>query len=93
MCFADAPTDRSRWLMLPQQINAYYHPNLNEIVFPAAILQVRAHSHLCEASGHSSLARCRRDTHAHPGKAPSTQSQRCACVSGEGWASERRKAG
>ena len=26
--------------MLPQQINAYYHPNLNEIVFPAAILQV-----------------------------------------------------
>lgn len=25
--------------MLPQQINAYYHPNLNEIVFPAAILQ------------------------------------------------------
>jgi len=39
MAFADAPTDRSRWLMLPQQINAYYHPNLNEIVFPAAILQ------------------------------------------------------
>ncbi|KAL1523279.1 hypothetical protein AB1Y20_018229 [Prymnesium parvum] len=39
MGFADAPTDRSRWLMLPQQINAYYHPNLNEIVFPAAILQ------------------------------------------------------
>jgi predicted metalloendopeptidase len=26
--YADAPTDRSRWLMLPQQINAYYHPNL-----------------------------------------------------------------
>ncbi len=26
---------------MPQQINAYYHPNLNEIVFPAAILQVR----------------------------------------------------
>lgn len=39
MGFADAPTDKSRWLMLPQQINAYYHPNLNEIVFPAAILQ------------------------------------------------------
>jgi len=39
MAFADAPTDRTRWLMLPQQINAYYHPNLNEIVFPAAILQ------------------------------------------------------
>ena len=40
MGFADAATDKTRWLMLPQQINAYYHPNLNEIVFPAAILQV-----------------------------------------------------
>jgi len=39
MGFADAATDKTRWLMLPQQINAYYHPNLNEIVFPAAILQ------------------------------------------------------
>lgn len=39
MGYADAPTDRTRWLMLPQEINAYYHPNLNEIVFPAAILQ------------------------------------------------------
>ena len=39
MSFADAPTDKTRWLMLPQQVNAYYHPNLNEIVFPAAILQ------------------------------------------------------
>ena len=25
--------------MTPQTINAYYHPSLNEIVFPAAILQ------------------------------------------------------
>jgi putative endopeptidase len=39
MAFADAPTDKSKWEMLPQEINAYYHPNLNEIVFPAAILQ------------------------------------------------------
>ena len=39
MGYANAQTDRKRWLMLPQQINAYYHPNLNEIVFPAAILQ------------------------------------------------------
>ena len=31
----DAPTDRTRWFMTPQTINAYYHPNLNEIVFPA----------------------------------------------------------
>jgi len=32
-------TDRSRWFMTPQTVNAYYHPSLNEIVFPAAILQ------------------------------------------------------
>ena len=33
------PTNRSKWLMPCQMINAYYHPMLNEIVFPAAILQ------------------------------------------------------
>jgi len=32
-------TDRTEWGMPPQQVNAYYSPNLNEIVFPAAILQ------------------------------------------------------
>ena len=31
--------DKQKWEMLPHQINAYYHPELNEIVFPAAILQ------------------------------------------------------
>ena len=31
--------DRDEWLMTPQTVNAYYHPMLNEIVFPAAILQ------------------------------------------------------
>src|SRR5690606_19162564 len=31
--------DRSEWGMTPQTVNAYYHPMLNEIVFPAAILQ------------------------------------------------------
>jgi len=35
----DKATDTKKWEMLPHQINAYYHPNLNEIVFPAAILQ------------------------------------------------------
>jgi putative endopeptidase len=35
----NAPTDRDRWFMTPQTVNAYYHPSLNEIVFPAAILQ------------------------------------------------------
>jgi len=33
------PVDRSDWGMTPQTINAYYSPNMNEIVFPAAILQ------------------------------------------------------
>jgi len=33
------PVDRSEWDMTPQTINAYYNPNMNEIVFPAAILQ------------------------------------------------------
>jgi putative endopeptidase len=35
----NAPTDKQRWFMTPQTVNAYYHPSLNEIVFPAAILQ------------------------------------------------------
>lgn len=33
------PVDRSEWHMTPQTVNAYYSPNMNEIVFPAAILQ------------------------------------------------------
>jgi putative endopeptidase len=32
-------TDRDEWGMTPQTINAYYNPQFNEIVFPAAILQ------------------------------------------------------
>lgn len=35
----NAQTDREKWFMTPQTVNAYYHPSLNEIVFPAAILQ------------------------------------------------------
>ena len=31
--------DRDLWEMTPQTINAYYHPLMNEIVFPAGILQ------------------------------------------------------
>ncbi|MFN8237121.1 MAG: M13 family metallopeptidase [Chitinophagales bacterium] len=31
--------DRTEWLMGPQTVNAYYNPLINEIVFPAAILQ------------------------------------------------------
>jgi putative endopeptidase len=33
------PVDRSVWGMTPQTVNAYYDPSMNEIVFPAAILQ------------------------------------------------------
>lgn len=33
------PIDRNEWFMAPQQVNAYYNPGLNEIVFPAAYLQ------------------------------------------------------
>ncbi len=33
------PVDRTEWGMSPQTVNAYYNPQQNEIVFPAAILQ------------------------------------------------------
>ncbi|AVR45966.1 peptidase M13 [Christiangramia fulva] len=35
----DGPIDREEWGMTPQTVNAYYNPTMNEIVFPAAILQ------------------------------------------------------
>lgn len=35
----DKKVDRSLWYMYPQTVNAYYNPQANEIVFPAAILQ------------------------------------------------------
>ena len=38
------PVDRSRWGMTPPTSNAYYDPLLNEIVFPAGILQPPAFS-------------------------------------------------
>lgn len=33
------PVDKKEWGMSPQTVNAYYNPTINEIVFPAAILQ------------------------------------------------------
>ena len=33
------PVDRGEWGMSPPTVNAYYNPQLNEIVFPAGILQ------------------------------------------------------
>jgi putative endopeptidase len=35
----DGPVDRAEWAMTPQTVNAYYNALMNEIVFPAAILQ------------------------------------------------------
>ncbi len=35
----EGPVDRGEWGLTPQTVNAYYSPALNEIVFPAAILQ------------------------------------------------------
>jgi endothelin-converting enzyme/putative endopeptidase len=33
------PLDRNEWLMTPPTVNAYYDPSMNEMVFPAGILQ------------------------------------------------------
>jgi predicted metalloendopeptidase len=33
------PVDRDEWFMRPQTVNAYYNANMNEIVFPASVLQ------------------------------------------------------
>lgn len=33
------PIDRGEWFMTPYTVNAYYNPPMNEVVFPAAILQ------------------------------------------------------
>ena len=35
----DSPVDRTEWSMTPPTVNAYFNPPLNEIVFPAGILQ------------------------------------------------------
>ncbi len=39
MARLDQPVDREEWFMTPQTVNAYYSSTMNEIVFPAAILQ------------------------------------------------------
>ena len=33
------PVDRKEWFMNPHTVNAYYDPSMNEVVFPAGILQ------------------------------------------------------
>lgn len=39
MAKVDKPVDKDEWIMTPPTINAYYNPTINEIVFPAGILQ------------------------------------------------------
>lgn len=44
------PIDRHEWLMTPQTVNAYFNPPMNEIVFPAAILQWPFFDARCDAA-------------------------------------------
>lgn len=44
------PVDRKEWFMNPQTVNAYYNPTLNEIVFPAAILQPPFYDYRADAA-------------------------------------------
>ncbi|QBQ40846.1 M13 family metallopeptidase [Sphingobacterium psychroaquaticum] len=46
----DKPVDKSEWGMTPQTVNAYYSPLFNEIVFPAAILQVPFYDYKADAA-------------------------------------------
>ena len=39
LAFIGKPVDRTQWGMTPATVNAYYNPSMNEIVFPAGILQ------------------------------------------------------
>ncbi len=50
------PVDRARWGMTPPTSNAYYNPLLNEIVFPAGILQPPAFSiHYTDAVNYGAI--------------------------------------
>lgn len=44
------PVDRKEWGMSPQTINAYFNPQFNEIVFPAAILQPPFYNYKADAA-------------------------------------------
>ncbi|MDO5509911.1 MAG: M13 family metallopeptidase [Weeksellaceae bacterium] len=44
------PVDKTEWFMSPQTVNAYYSPQYNEIVFPAAILQPPFYNYKADAA-------------------------------------------
>jgi endothelin-converting enzyme/putative endopeptidase len=44
------PVDRTEWYMSPPTVNAYYDPSVNEIVFPAGILQAPFFDHTFPAA-------------------------------------------
>ncbi|MGB3180029.1 MAG: M13 family metallopeptidase [Cyclobacteriaceae bacterium] len=44
------PVDEKEWGMTPQTVNAYYNPVMNEIVFPAAILQPPFYDYKADAA-------------------------------------------
>jgi endothelin-converting enzyme/putative endopeptidase len=45
MAMIGKPVDRQRWMMTPPTVNAYYNPQMNEMVFPAGILQMPFYDH------------------------------------------------
>lgn len=44
------PVDPTEWAMTPPTVNAYYHPAMNEIVFPAGILQPPFYDYKADAA-------------------------------------------
>ncbi len=74
------PIDRLEWHMPPQMVNAYYNPSMNEIVFPAAILQYPFFD--ASRDGRREL---RRDRRGHRARDPVTASTtRAAATDGDG---------
>jgi putative endopeptidase len=91
------PVDRGEWGMSPPTINAYYNPSMNDINFPAGILQspffdpsapdaeLRTHRRCCRTRADARLRR--------PGTAIRRQRQSRRLVDGRRWQEVRRDDG